>query len=77
MESPAKRGASVFPEVAMTAFPVIELAHHYRVAPGTVGRWIWQDRIAGQPDPRDRRRKLYRLDDVQAAYDKRHGHGRD
>lgn len=61
----------------MAAFPVAHLARHYRVAPGTVGRWISQDRIPGQPDPYNRRRKVYRLDDVQAAYDKRHGHGRD
>lgn len=56
----------------MGDFPVAVLARHYLVAPGTIGRWISQDRIPGRKDPTDRRRKLYPLADVQQAYDKRH-----
>lgn len=55
------------------AFPVAELAWHYRVAPGTIGRWLSEDRIEGHTDPYNRRRKLYPLSAVQRAYDKRHG----
>lgn len=56
-----------------TAFPINELAWHFRKAPGTVGRWISEDHIEGRVDPYNRRRKLYPLSLVQDAYDKRHG----
>lgn len=53
-------------------FAVAELAWHYGVAEGTVGRWVSEDRIEGRRDPLNRRRKLYPLDAVQSAYEKRH-----
>jgi len=56
-----------------SAFTVPELARHYGVAEGTIGRWCSQDRIEGQRDPHNRRRKLYPLQRIQDAYDKRHG----
>jgi len=56
----------------MAAFPVATIARHYRVAPGTIRRWVSEDRINGQHDPYERRRKVYELDDIQAAYDRRH-----
>jgi hypothetical protein len=52
-----------------TLLPTADLAVLYGVAPGTVRCWISQDRIAGRQSGR---RKLYPLDDVQAAYDRRH-----
>lgn len=57
----------------MAAFPVATIARHYRVAPGTIRRWVSEDRISGQADPYERRRKVYKLDDIQTAYDKRYG----
>lgn len=74
MESPAKRGASVFPEVVMAAyeFTVAELAWHFRVARGSVGRWLSEDGIKGRPDPMDKRRNLYPFDAVAKSYEKRH-----
>jgi hypothetical protein len=56
----------------MQAFSVADLARHYGKAPGTIGRWICEDRIDGQRDPANRRRKLYPLDVIQRAYNKRH-----
>lgn len=56
----------------MQAFPVAVLARHYDKAPGTIGRWISEDRIEGDRDPLNRRRKLYSLTAIQRAYDKRH-----
>lgn len=56
----------------MAAFPIAVIARHYHVAPGTVRGWISEDRISGQADPYERRRKVYELDVIQDAYDKRH-----
>lgn len=56
----------------MQTFAVDVLARHYSKSTGTIGRWISEDRIAGDRDPTNRRRKLYPLVDVQAAYDRRH-----
>lgn len=56
----------------MHTFPVPELARHYGVAPGTIGRWVSEDHIEGRVDPLNRRRKLYPLSRIQDAYDKRH-----
>lgn len=53
-------------------FPVPILAKHYGVAVGTIGRWVSEDHIKGRRDPYNRRRKLYPLNAVQQAYDKRH-----
>lgn len=53
-------------------FAVAELAWHYGVAEGTVGRWVSEDRIEGRRDPLNGRRKLYPLNAVQRAYEKRH-----
>jgi len=63
----------VFPEVVMQTFPVEVLARHYSKSPGTIGRWISEDRIEGRRDPLNGRRKLYPLSAVQSAYDKRYG----
>jgi len=57
----------------VSAFAIPELARHYGVASGTIGRWCSEDRIEGQRDPCNSRRKLYPLVRVQDAYDKRHG----
>jgi hypothetical protein len=57
----------------MQTFAVEVLARHYSKSPGTIGRWISEDRIEGDRDPANRRRKLYPLEQVQAAYDKRYG----
>ncbi|NUP48996.1 MAG: hypothetical protein HOW97_17075 [Catenulispora sp.] len=54
-------------------FTIAELARHYSKATGTIGRWVCEDRIEGCADTRDRRRKVYSLREVQAAYDRRHG----
>lgn len=54
-------------------FTIAELAWHYRRSPGTIGRWVSEDRIAGHRDPLNGRRKVYPLRDVQAAYDRRYG----
>lgn len=56
----------------MGAFAVPELARHYGVAPGTIGRWLSEDEIEGYRDPVNRRQKLYPLVRVQDAYNKRH-----
>ena len=56
----------------MQAFSVADLARHYGKAPGTIGRWISESHIEGSRDPANKRRKLYPLDAVQRAYDKRH-----
>jgi transposase-like protein len=56
----------------MQAFSVADLARHYGKAPGTIGRWISESHIEGSRDPLNKRRKLYPLDAVQRAYDKRH-----
>lgn len=53
-------------------FTIAELAWHYSKASGTIGRWVCEDRITGQPDPLNRRRKLYPLSAIQQAYDRRH-----
>lgn len=57
----------------IAAFPVAVIARHYHVAPGTIRSWVSEDRISGQADPHERRRKVYELGDIQRAYDKRHG----
>lgn len=73
MAAPPLRGAFAFPEVVMAAdFAVAELAWHYGVAEGTVGRWVSEDRIEGRRDPLNGRRKLYPLAKVQQSYEKRH-----
>lgn len=56
----------------MQTFAVETLARHYGRSSGTIGRWISEDRIQGDRDPANKRRKLYPLDDIQAAYDKRY-----
>lgn len=56
----------------MQTFAVETLARHYSKSPGTIGRWISEDRIEGDRDPTNRRRKLYPLSAVQDAYDKRY-----
>lgn len=74
MESPADvRGFCVSGGDFVGAFAVPDLARHYGVAPGTIGRWCSEDGIEGQRDPSNLRRKLYPLQRVQDAYDKRHG----
>lgn len=53
------------------SFPVDELAWHFRIPRGTIGRWISEDHIEGRVDPYNRRRKLYPLSAVQKAHDRR------
>lgn len=73
-DSPATvRGFCVSGGGFVDAFTVTELARHYGKAAGTIGRWICEDRISGRRDPANGRRKIYPLDAVQRAYDKRHG----
>lgn len=47
----------------------------FRRPPGTIRRWIHEDEIQGQPDPRLNgrrgRRNLYPGDRLQDAYDRR------
>lgn len=71
-EAPPSAGLSCFRRWNVSAFAIPELARHYGVAPGTIGRWCSEDCIEGQRDPRNGRRKLYPLVRVQAAYDRRH-----
>jgi hypothetical protein len=71
-EAPHLAGLSCFRRWNVSAFAVPDLARHYGVAPGTIGRWCSEDRIEGRRDPHNQRRKLYPLQRVQDAYDKRH-----
>lgn len=66
------RGFRVSGGGLLNAFTIADLARHYGTATGTIACWISEDRIDGRRDPANRRRKLYPLDAVQRAYDKRH-----
>lgn len=59
----------------MPLLSVADAACLFRRPPGTIRRWIHEDHIPGQPDPRlaDRRgrRNLYPGDKLQDAYDRR------
>lgn len=74
MDKPRQvRGFCVSGGDRVSAFAVLELARHYGVSAGTIGRWCSEDGIKGQRDPYNQRRKLYPLQRIQDAYDKRHG----
>lgn len=59
----------------MPLLTVSDAACLFRRPPGTIRRWIHEDEIPGQPDPRltgrRGRRNLYPGDRLQDAYDRR------
>lgn len=59
----------------MPLLTVSDAARLYRRPPGTIRRWIHEDEIEGQPDPRlaghRGRRNVYPGDALQNAYDRR------
>jgi hypothetical protein len=60
----------------MMLFTVAEAAALYGTPTGTIRRWICEDGIQGQRDPRlfgqRGQRKLYPASALQIAYDRRH-----
>lgn len=61
----------------MPLITVADAVLMFRRPPGTIRRWIAEDRIAGQRDPRlaglRGRRMVYPGDQLQDAYDRRAG----
>lgn len=62
----------------MPLISVADASTAFRRPPGTIRRWIAEDHIEGQPDPRlvghRGQRKVYPGDKLQNAYDKRTAH---